>query len=166
MVFPENVGYPIGYGDQEGKEAFYMLEIHYDNPDERTGVQFETGVSFFYTNETRPIDAGQLMVGHDVTPSITIPPNTDNFVTVGHCGAECTSKQFPEGGIKIFNALLHSHLSGRKLKLRQFRDQQELEWPDFDDHYDFNYQQNKHLNREVVVLPGDHLTYGKFYYVV
>lgn len=33
MVFPLNVGLPIGEGDNANKEAIYMLEIHYDNPE-------------------------------------------------------------------------------------------------------------------------------------
>jgi hypothetical protein len=53
MTFPHNVGYPIGDGDSVGKQTYYMLEIHYDNPDKREGVSFKTGVVFFYTNETR-----------------------------------------------------------------------------------------------------------------
>lgn len=53
MVFPENTGYPIGEGDSAGKHMYYMLEVHYDNPDEFENVKFNTGVQFYYTNETR-----------------------------------------------------------------------------------------------------------------
>jgi hypothetical protein len=45
--------------------------------------------------------------------------------------------------------------------LRHFRGNVELPWIDFDNHYDFDYQQNKHLAREVKILPGDQITYGK-----
>jgi hypothetical protein len=110
----------------------------------------------------RELDAGQLMIGHDVNPSLLVPPNTDDFVVAGHCSSECTN-QFPEGGLTVFNSLLHSHLSGRKLKIRQFRDGQEQIWPDFDNHYDFDYQQNRHLSKPFKILKGDHLTYGLFY---
>lgn len=106
------------------------------------------------------MDAAQLVVGHDVSKSMTIPPNTSNFVTAGHCSSFCTRLKFPPQGITLFNALLHSHLSGRKLKLRHFRDGVELPWPNYDDHYDFNYQQNRVLNKKVILLPGDQITYG------
>jgi hypothetical protein len=51
MVFPENVGYPMGE-ENEG-ERFFLLEIHFDNPEKKVNLTFETGVSFFYTNKTR-----------------------------------------------------------------------------------------------------------------
>lgn len=47
MTFPENVGYPIG------QESYYMLEIHFDNPEELTGIPARSGVAVYYTNETR-----------------------------------------------------------------------------------------------------------------
>jgi hypothetical protein len=49
---------------------------------------------------------------------------------------------------------------GRKLKLRLFRNGTELPWLDYDDHYDFDYQQNKPLVEEKVLFPADHLIYG------
>lgn len=53
MTFPPNTGYPIGEEEETDREYFYMLEVHYDNPDEIAGLRFETGVSFYYTNEIR-----------------------------------------------------------------------------------------------------------------
>lgn len=52
-------------------------------------------------------------------------------------------------------------LIGRKIKTRHFRGNQELPWVDFDDHYDFNYQQNKPLLSHVNVQRGDHVTVGE-----
>jgi len=156
-VLPETLGYPIGE-ENNGKQQYYMMEIHYDNPEKRNDATFNTGVTMYYTDALRPIRAGQLTIGHDVNPALLVPPNESNFIVSGHCSPGCTNK-FPEGGITVFNAMLHSHLSGRKLKVRHFRNGEELEWLDFDDHYDFNYQQNKPLTREVKVLPGDQLIY-------
>ncbi len=119
----------------------------------------------FTTKYFREIDAGLLTLGHNVHPSMTIPPNTTNFVVSGHCASGCMQyalNQSHPDGIKAFNVLLHSHISGKKLKLRHFRQSEELPWLDFDDHYFFDYQQNKHLSEQVVILPGDQLTYGTF----
>jgi len=109
---------------------------------------------------TRTHEAGQLIVMHDIGVTMTVPPNTPEFVVTAHCSSGCTSRELGTDGISVFNVLLHSHLSGRKLKLRHFRDGVELPWIDYDDHYDFDYQQNKNLGEIVQVLPGDHLTYG------
>jgi len=65
-------------------------------------------ITFYYRDQ----DAGQMMVGYDVSPALTVPPDTTNFITAGHCSPQCTEKHFPEGGIRVFNALLYSHLAG------------------------------------------------------
>lgn len=64
---------------------------------------------------------------------------------------------FPEDGIKIVSATLHSHVAGRKMKLRHVRDGNELERIVEDDNYDFNYQQVRQLTNETIVLPGDYM---------
>ena len=64
---------------------------------------------------------------------------------------------FPETGIKLVSVVLHSHLAGKKLRLRHIRNGQELPRVAEDDHYDFNYQQARVLPQEVSVLPGDEL---------
>jgi len=60
----------------------------------------------------REHDAGLLMIGHTVNAAQLVPPNTPEFVTVGHCHPECTGR-FPAQGLQVFNVLLHSHLSGK-----------------------------------------------------
>lgn len=64
---------------------------------------------------------------------------------------------FPPNGINIISATLHSHVAGRKMKLRHIRDGVELDRVVEDDNYDFNYQQVRQLENETSVLPGDYL---------
>lgn len=64
---------------------------------------------------------------------------------------------FPKDGIKIISATLHSHVAGRKMKLRHVRDGVELDRVVEDDNYDFNYQQVRQLENETTILPGDYL---------
>ena len=66
-------------------------------------------------------------------------------------------QMFPQTGIKLVSVVLHSHLAGKKLRLRHIRNGQELPRVAEDDHYDFNYQQARVLSQEVSVLPGDEL---------
>jgi hypothetical protein len=54
--------------------------------------------------------------------------------------------------------MLHAHLTGRRIKLRHFRGEEELEWVDKDDFYDFDFQQNKQLNKPKKIERGDQLT--------
>lgn len=61
-------------------------------------------------------DAGLVTLGHDVEISLTVPPNTPDFLVVGHCAPGCTEK-FPADGLTVFNSLLHSHLSGKQFSV-------------------------------------------------
>jgi dimethyladenosine transferase 1 len=159
-VFPDHVGYPLGAGSAP---EYYMLEIHYDNPAELKLRPFVTGIDIFYSEKLRANEAGTLTIGHDLAVSHLLPPGVQSFLTVGHCGSECTNVGFPADGINVFNVLLHSHLAGRKLKLRHFRDGQELPWVSVDDNYDFDYQQNRPLREEVKFLRGDQLSFECIY---
>lgn len=64
---------------------------------------------------------------------------------------------FPETGINVISAALHSHIAGRKMKLRHVRNGVELDRIVEDDTYDYNYQQVRQLENETTVLPGDYL---------
>ncbi|KAJ8966604.1 hypothetical protein NQ314_003434 [Rhamnusium bicolor] len=64
---------------------------------------------------------------------------------------------FPKDGINVVSVMLHSHLAGRKLKLRHIRAGKELAPLAEDDHYDFNYQQSRSLSQDTPILPGDGL---------
>ena len=55
--------------------------------------------------------------------------------------------------------MLHSHLAGRKMRLRHLRDGRELPPILSDESYDFNFQRSRapSSHSEGVVLPGDEL---------
>ncbi|ODM90036.1 DBH-like monooxygenase protein 1 [Orchesella cincta] len=155
-IFPSNVGYPVP--DKLNRNEYYSIETHFDNPRNLSGLVIESGIRAHYTKELREHDAGLLIVNHDTSPVLTIPPNSKNFIVSGHCSSACTENELPEDGVTNFNNLFHSHLAGRKMKLRHFRGNNELSWVDVDDQYDFNYQQNKPLSTYVKVERGDQLT--------
>ena len=46
----------------------------------------------WYTTTPREHDAGILTVGHSVHPYQVIPPNSENFVSLGIMTEECTNK--------------------------------------------------------------------------
>jgi len=49
MLFPEDIGFPIG----ENEHEYFILETHLDNPDERVGVTLETGYTILHTDKLR-----------------------------------------------------------------------------------------------------------------
>ena len=57
------------------------------------------------------------------------------------------------------NALLHSHLAGRKIRTRHIRDGKELPVLFEDNHYDFDYQlyRNPLPGTDLKIMPGDEI---------
>lgn len=60
-------------------------------------------------------------------------------------------------GVKLTAVLLHAHLNAVKMGIRHYRKDIELPPLAMDEHYDFNYQQQMALNKEITFLPGDTL---------
>lgn len=55
-------------------------------------------------------------------------------------------------GITVFASLMHSHLLGRVMRVRHFRQGVELPLLSEDNNYDFNYQDTRMLRKEVQIL--------------
>ncbi|XP_069165930.1 MOXD1 homolog 1-like isoform X2 [Procambarus clarkii] len=152
-LYPENVGLPLGE-EYEGA-TYFLKEIHYDNPDLKQDIVDASGLRVLYTETLREHDAGVLTIGHDISPLLVVPPGT-HWLTVGICHPDCTQQGLPEDGIKVFEVLLHSHILGSKMKIRQIRQNQELEPLVQDLNYDFSFQHQRPVNN-ISVLRGDAL---------
>ncbi|XP_069977634.1 DBH-like monooxygenase protein 1 [Penaeus vannamei] len=131
-----------------------MMEMHYDNPNYKQGIVDSSGLRVFLTENLREFDAGVLILGHMVSPSHIIPPGSE-WKTIGHCDGGCVEQALPAEGVKVFRGLLHAHLLGRDITLRQIRQGRELPVVFKDMNYDFNYQQGRILKEEMTILPGD-----------
>ncbi|ROT68032.1 dopamine beta hydroxylase [Penaeus vannamei] len=151
-MLPDHVGFPMG--EAHGGSTYYLMEMHYDNPNLEKGVVDASGLRLFYTEKLRKFEAGSMVIGHGLFKHI-IPPKANRWLSVGHCTADCTSEMLPAEGVKVVQALLHSHLLGREIYLRQIRDGKELPMAFSDRSYDFNYQQTRVLKDEITILPGD-----------
>ncbi|KAL1497332.1 hypothetical protein ABEB36_008314 [Hypothenemus hampei] len=150
--FASHLGLPLA----KKKNSFYMLEVHFDNPQMKS-AQDTSGLRLHYTNKLRENEGGILITG--VAPSILhfIPPYQNEYKTAGYCSFGCTKEVFPKDGINVVSVMLHSHLAGRKLKLRHIRGGKELQPLAQDNRYDFNYQQSRKLSQDTKLLPGDGL---------
>lgn len=99
LLFPLVTG-PTG-------EQFAVIQLHYNNPEQVSGMYFyfikhytsivcitgitdSSGIVFTYIDTGRQYDAGILFLGHAVAPVMIIPPNTNNFKTIGLCSDPCT----------------------------------------------------------------------------
>ncbi|XP_064213511.1 MOXD1 homolog 1 [Tribolium castaneum] len=150
--FPKHVGLPLA----AKKNSFYMLEVHFDNPAMKQ-AQDTSGLRLHYTSDLRENEGGILTTGIALSSLHFIPPYQREYKTAGYCNTDCTKATFPKEGIHVVSVMLHSHLAGRKLKLRHIRAGRELPPLAQDEHYDFNYQQSRALSQDVIILPGDGL---------
>ena len=56
-------------------------------------------------------------------------------------------------GISIFASFLHTHLLGREIYVHHYRNDRELPMISKEEHYDFDYQESRHLPDPVVIKP-------------
>lgn len=159
--FPKHAGYPLL--TEPGRRTFFLVEAHYDNQPRDHGVQVDWNIDIFYTQNLREYDAGNFLVGHSFDFGHVVPPRQENWLTSGHCPSDCLREGLPEKGIKVFMVFLHAHTLGRKLRVRHFRNNEELSPMAVDENYDFNFQQTAVLDQERTVLPGDHITLECYY---
>lgn len=84
---PEHVGIPIA---EHPEGSYYMLEVHYNNPDMKKVVD-SSGVRLHLTANLRPQEAGILVAGVAVSPLHLIPPKQKEYATAGYCTPHCTN---------------------------------------------------------------------------
>ncbi|KAG5679456.1 hypothetical protein PVAND_009021 [Polypedilum vanderplanki] len=149
QYLPEHVGIPFS-------ETFYMLEIHYVNPNRKTFLD-HSGFRIHYTSNLRPYDAGVMTAGVTVSDTQLVPPRQKSFRNIGICGPSCTEKVFPDNGINIVSVSIHTHTSGKNVKLSHIRDGKEMNRIVEDNYYSHSYQEVRQLANETKVLPGDYL---------
>ncbi|CTQ87076.1 Tyramine beta-hydroxylase [Caenorhabditis elegans] len=151
--YPKEAGLPIG---GKGKNAYVMVEIHYNNPELHKGVIDSSGFQFFVTGQLRKYDAGIMELGLIYSDANSVPPNQKAWAMNGYCPSQCT-KNLPEEGINIFASQLHAHLTGRKLFTSQYRSGVRIGDVNRDEHYSPHWQHLQQLRPVVKVMPGDTL---------
>ncbi|CAH3032072.1 unnamed protein product [Pocillopora meandrina] len=166
FYFPEHVGFSIGTNDSP---KIVVMEMHYDNPLQKTGILDSSGLRFHYTSQVREYQAGILTVGWLVSKNMIIPPHQESWETQGYCVEDCTKEgmkgsSLSGGGIKIFASALHTHLAGHAAYTKHVRDGVELPEIIRDDNYDFNFQEFQIPAEETTVMPGDTLITGCKYH--
>ncbi|XP_064605912.1 DBH-like monooxygenase protein 1 [Liolophura sinensis] len=131
---PSHVGIPFGVPDDP---TLIVMETHYDNPSNHAGIRDSSGLRLILTPELRQYDAGVFQTGTVVSGRQSMVNRTEGIHSIG--------------------VIFHSHLLGRGIRLRHFRNGRELELIAEDKTYDFNLQVLRYLKEERLVLPGDGL---------
>ncbi|CAL8068136.1 unnamed protein product [Orchesella dallaii] len=155
IFFPDHVGIPMS----ENGTEFFMLQVHYDNPNLLPNTTATVMVDAYYTSTLRENDLSVLSFGTNVPApvSLLIPPSSLNHTIFGQCAPSCTNSMLPREGINVVAAMLHTHTTGKEATLHQYRDGRELPWILSDDNYNFDFQQVRVLRKERKIYPGDHM---------
>ncbi|XP_077969383.1 DBH-like monooxygenase protein 1 homolog isoform X2 [Styela clava] len=158
MIYPEEAGFSVG---GPGDPVYIQLETHYDNPNLISGARDSSGIRFTYTPTLRENDIGIMLVGCEAYGhELIIPPGAESFTSIGHCTDACLEQGLTASdvdNVTAFSVILHSHLAGRKLRLRHIRNGVELPYLANDENYDFNYQESRYLNPGVTIKNTDYL---------
>ncbi|XP_039270543.2 DBH-like monooxygenase protein 1 homolog [Styela clava] len=157
MIYPTEAGLSVG---GPGDPVYVQLETHYDNPNVLSGVRDSSGIRFTYTSTLRKYEIGIIQIGTLVNSlHHFIPPGAESFNSIGHCTEECVTYRMAASGVDnvtVFSVVLHSHLAGRKLRLRHMRGGVELPYLGNDENYDFNYQEARFFNPGVIMKNTDY----------
>ncbi|XP_078700100.1 DBH-like monooxygenase protein 1 [Branchiostoma floridae x Branchiostoma belcheri] len=154
FTYPDHVGFSMGTADDPD---YIMMEMHYDNPNRLSGVRDSSGLRFYYTPNVRQYDAGILDIGINSAPTLMIPPHAESFQTAGTCFCLDDALQQEGHPINVFASMPHSHLAGIAVRTKLVRNGVVQSYVGRDESYDFDLQEIRLLEPEVVVSEGDQL---------
>ncbi|XP_074647748.1 DBH-like monooxygenase protein 2 homolog [Tubulanus polymorphus] len=167
VTYPQEAGVSLG---GPADSVYYMMQTHYNNPEEQSGIIDDSTIRLSYTSKLRKYDAGNMMVGsmHFLPFSLLIPPRQKRFLVRAFCSDNCLKAAFEKLGngvneIKVFSTGPHSHTAARGMRLRHFRNGKELPWILNDMTYDFNSQNWRPRKEFVTVKMGDVLANECYY---
>jgi hypothetical protein len=153
IEFPANVGMPIG------GQRFLVLQMHYYNPSQDTGIKDSSGVQMVLANSLRPHNAA-FFVLRDGGPEVRDPlPAGQNDVTLPTMTVpeKCTNTwAVPQ--INVLGVLHHGHLIGKSFKMEVTRGGRYVGMLRQEKRYDFNHQSFEPSSLSTISR-GDELTF-------
>ncbi|CAH8874731.1 unnamed protein product [Trichobilharzia szidati] len=155
LTFPEEAGIPVG--GARGRE-YAVIEIHYNNPGNLSGIIDNSGFRLYITSNRRPYDVGVMELGLVYSPNSFIPPRQSQFTLIGYCDTQCTDVSLPKpNGIFVFASQLHTHATGIKVVTHHLRNGTRLPDLNRDNYYSPHFQEIRQLYEQVQIKPGDSL---------
>ncbi|KAH9503106.1 DBH-like monooxygenase protein 1 [Bulinus truncatus] len=130
------------------------MQLHWNNPDSKSGFRDASGMKLYYTLNRRKYDAGILMTGLE---NFILPPNQPTVTVRNTCTSTCTSKSF-DGPVWITKAWNHMHYSGKEMSIQVFRNSTFL--TNLTNELNYNYATPDvvfYNERPVLLLPGDEI---------
>ncbi|XP_061195555.1 tyramine beta-hydroxylase-like [Saccostrea echinata] len=145
----KNEGFRVGKNGYK----YIAVQVHWNNPGQKTGHEDGSGLQIFYTSNKRQFDSVIMAVGQQY---LAIPPNTPSIEFNSTCPAFCTENMFQKP-IFITRAVNHMHLLGIKQKVSIYRDGEILKELTNDKEYDYNSPTFYRFDPPIEVRPGDEI---------
>jgi len=149
LVLPDDVGF------YANKSSTLMLQLHYNNINQLSGVVDNSGIRIYYTPILRKFDAGILQLGDFLAlNNVPIPEGIGLYEIQYDCPSECLANVTQP--LYAISSMLHMHERGALMWSDQWRNGsfvQELNRVDF---FNFNLQQSTPVN--FTIMPGDRLS--------
>jgi len=146
MDLPPNVGLRVGRGTSV---ELATLQMHYNNPNQLTGIVDDSGVELTLTTELREHDMTTLLTGAPTNSILRIPPKQTRFAV----RIEATLKL--ASTVKAFSTALHAHQVGNYVEAWLIRDGVVICSLGTEDPYNFNFQSFQPLPQEAELRVGD-----------
>ena len=117
--FPSNLGSPLGLDGLK----FYDMEIHYNNPELKTGAVDSSGVKVYWTRQKREFDVGTFALADPRTQLAGESVGAGLSEHTYSCPSSCTRTVLPvDQKLYIIGTVFHMHRQGRKASVKVMRD--------------------------------------------
>jgi len=151
FVLPSVTGVEIG---STGR-TYVALQVHYNNPNNVTGLLDSSGVNIYRTNQIRATQAGLFAFG---TVNFTLAPQIPEYSVAGSCPSAVTANAIPATGVTAYSSFMHAHQRGRRIWTEVWRNGVLVATLGNNQNYDFNLQKVVGLTPFVVLRPNDTIT--------
>eukprot|EP01006_Ploeotia_vitrea_P003410 TRINITY_DN112572_c0_g1_i1.p1 TRINITY_DN112572_c0_g1~~TRINITY_DN112572_c0_g1_i1.p1 ORF type:complete len:860 (-),score=93.51 TRINITY_DN112572_c0_g1_i1:618-3173(-) len=152
FVLPPEAGIFFGDSSKDYAATKLVLQVHYNNPNHKTGFKDSSGVRITYTQQKRKYDAATLMIGDIGLNLPDIPPKQDYVPYTTTCTTDCTSDW--DHSITVFADFLHMHHAGKRIWTTIHR--KDGTWEEYNriDFWHFHSQRVSPVRR-MTINPGD-----------
>lgn len=83
--YPPHIAFPLG----QEKDEYYMLEVHYNNPNKLANLLVNVSIHLYHTSNLRENEGAIMVVRYEspgLTPSLLVPPMSLDHQVYGLCG--------------------------------------------------------------------------------
>jgi len=133
FVLPPITGVEIG---SVGR-TYVAMQIHYNNPNNVTGLIDASGVNIYRTNMIRATKSGMFAFG---TVNFTLPPQVLQYTVSGSCPGSVTNAAIPAAGVTAYSSFMHAHQRGRRIWTEVWRNGLLIATLGDNQNFDFNLQ--------------------------